>query len=140
MSRRAIRIGIILVSKEPLALQSLRFSTDFKSLFEGGFEGAPLPGQNFAPDYPHVHICYFPVRSIAHCITQCSRLHICSSLHLFSRFCRARGCELAQPPIYQPVEVMIRTGIVSGSFGSTRFISRFSRALLIAAVCRSRFS
>jgi hypothetical protein len=98
-----------------------------------------LPGKNFAPDYPHVHICYFPVRCIAHCITQCSCLTF-AVRYTYSAAFVARGYELAQLPIHQPVEVMIRTGIASGSFGSARLISGSSRALLIAAVCCSRFS
>ena len=96
LRNRIPRIGIILVSKEPLALQSLRFSTDFKSLFKGSFEGIPLPGKNFAPDYPHVHICYFPVRCIAHCITQCSCLTF-AVRYTYSAAFVARGYELAQP-------------------------------------------
>jgi hypothetical protein len=43
-------------------------------------------------------------------------------------------------PICRQVEVMIRLGIVSGSFGNKRLCSGFSRALLIAAVCCSRLS
>jgi hypothetical protein len=48
-------IGIILISKEPLAFQPLHFSANFECLLEGHLESIPLAGKNFAPNYSHVH-------------------------------------------------------------------------------------
>ena len=73
---RITRIRIVLISKEPLALQSLRFSTNLKCLFEGRLKSIPLPGKNFVPQTIRMCISVPPQYGVLRCMAQAPIGHL----------------------------------------------------------------
>src|SRR5262245_54244312 len=82
-------VGLILISREPMVLQSLHIASQRNGLLEGGFEAVPLAGNDPSPNNAHIHVssplfvtsasCHCPIpdaRQIAPAITAVPRRRV----------------------------------------------------------------